>query len=854
MSFEVTPLMAQYFAIKEEHPHALLFFQVGDFYELFFDDARTVSQLLALTLTKRGKHQGEDIPLCGVPVHALAHHVTKLVKAGYSVAICDQTSKPVPGQVVKRAVSKVLTPGTLIEAGLLDEKSPSFLLSFAQNERSLALIFAELGTGQLFVTQCPATDDRAVEAELSKFLPDEIVCKNENFDHSKSLFKRAGYNVTSIDERVFSEACSNSWVVASFDEQSAQRFLKEQVLYEALDTLVRYLNKNNAAAFALLNQVHFYRAHDYLLLDAQTQKNLDLIVNSHHGGREHTLLSVLDRAQTSMGSRLLKKWIVRPLISKSAILERQRVVGIFAKNIGLMNTTQQLLAGMPDLERIVARVAMDRATKQDYLGIKRFLEIGPALVAELAKHTISAELLGALVGQLYVNRPLFEYLDAALSEELGAQQLIKKGFDLELDELRSVAENSNNDILDLERREVERTGITSLKIRYTDVFGYGIEITKANYGQVPPEFIPQQTLANRTRYSTAELKELEMAIVDARKREGDVEQLVYQRVCKEIAQHITALRSSAQALATLDVLIGFATCAFESRYSCPEINESGVFDIVDGRHPVVEHVLHATFIPNSTRFSDSSLMHIITGPNMGGKSTYLRQISLIAILAHLGSFVPAKRANISLLDRIFTRIGSGDDLAGGKSTFWVEMEETAVICAQATDKSLVILDEVGRGTSTYDGMALAHAIVCYLVEVVKCKGLFATHYHELSALDQEFPSIKNYSTACKSTAHTMLFLHKIIEGPALGSFGIQIAKQAGLPEKIIHDAQAFLERKPQHAPQVAPGYAPEKVFELATSLAKERACYEFLKDVEVDDLSPRQALDVLFKLKQDFLA
>ncbi len=853
MSSDVTPLMAQYFAIKQEHPHALLFFQVGDFYELFFDDAKTVSQLLALTLTKRGKHQGEDIPLCGVPVHALAHHVTKLVKAGYSVAICDQVSKPVPGQVVKRAVSKVLTPGTLIDAGLLDEKSPSFLLSYAQSAHSMALIFAELATGQLFVTQCPVSDERAVEAELSKFLPDEVVCKSEYCAQTASLFKKNGYKVTSVDERVFSQACSEAWVETSFEEDTAQRFLKERVLYDALDTLVRYLNKNNAAAFALLNQVHFYQAHDYLLLDAQTQKNLDLIENSTHGGRDFTLLSVIDKAQTPMGSRLLKKWLVRPLISKNEIVRRQQVVSLFAKNLNLLHPVQQLLRAMPDLERIVARVAMERATKQDFLGIKRYLQIVPALCAELASVMQGAELLQGILGQMYVNASLFEYLDAALSEELGAQQLIRKGFDLELDDLRAIAENSNNDILDLEQREIERTGITSLKIRYTDVFGFGIEVTKANYGQVPADFIPQQTLANRTRYVTPELKELEMAILDARRRVGDVEQMVYERVGKEIMQHVTALRSSAQALATLDVLVGFGCLAFESRYVCPEITEGVALEIVDGRHPVVEHVLHASFVPNSTHFSDALLMHIITGPNMGGKSTYLRQIALIGILAHLGSFVPAKRAVVPLLDRVFTRIGSGDDLAGGKSTFWVEMEETAIICSQATQKSLVILDEVGRGTSTYDGMALAHAIVKYLVEVVRCKGLFATHYHELCQLEFEFSSVKNYSTACKPTLHTLLFLHKIIEGPAQGSFGIQIAQQAGLPDKIIHDAREFLAQKPHEASQALPKQQ-QISFEPAQSLTRERACYEFLKDVEVNDLSPRQALDVLFKLKQDFLA
>lgn len=858
MSGDVTPLMAQYFAIKAEHPHVLLLFQVGDFYELFFDDARTVAHQLALTLTKRGKHQGEDIPLCGIPVHALQHYLSKLVRAGFSIAVCDQMSKPVPGQVVKRGVTRVLTPGTLVDEGLLEEKSSSYLLACSRNGTNVALVFAELVTGQLFATSVVGNDERTLESELSKFLPDEIVVKtNREAAEFAQLFKKSGYRVTSIDEHVFGQGCSPEWCSTTFGEADSQRFLRDSVLYDALDTLVRYINKNNAAVFNLLNKVHFYQAHDYLMLDLPTQRNLDLIVNSHTGGRDHTLLSVLDHAQTSMGSRLIKKWIVRPLIDKDAISRRQEVVALFHGNISLLHATQQLLKGLSDLERIVGRIAMGRATRQDYLGVKRFLAGAPTLVDILAPQAARSVLLESLVAQLYVNVPLFSYLESALSEELGGQNLVKKGFDLELDELREFAENSSNKIVEFEQREVARTGISSLKVRYTDVFGFGIEITKSNYSDVPSDYIPQQTLANRTRYITQELKDLERTILDAKRNVGDVEKKVYESVTREVLQHVTPLRMSAQVLATLDALVAFASIAFEARYVRPEINDEGLISIVGGRHPVVEQVLHGAFVPNDTLLSDQSLVHIITGPNMGGKSTYLRQVALMCVMAHIGCFVPAKTANIALLDRVFTRIGSGDDLAGGRSTFWVEMEETSIICSQATNKSLFILDEVGRGTSTYDGMALAHAILEYFVQHVGARGLFATHYHELCVLADEYPTVKNYSTSCKPTQNTVLFLHKIIPGAAVGSFGIDIAKQAGLPASVIQAARVFLESKRQEKNTACLHSQAQLTLPLipATVLPpRAQQCFDALKAVDVDDLSPRQALDLLFKIKSDLLA
>jgi DNA mismatch repair protein MutS len=854
MSSEVTPLMSQYFAIRAEHPHALLLFQVGDFYELFFDDARTVAATLALTLTKRGKHQGEDIPLCGIPVHALPHYLAKLVRAGFSVAVCDQVTKPIPGQVVKRAVTRVLTPGTLVDAGLLDDKNSSYLLSCAQNNKDIGLIFAELATGQLFATTIAAADDRSVDAELSKFLPDEVIVKNNDVAGLlQKIFKKNGYAARNLDETVFQDGCSREWCEQTFGEANSQEFLRNKVLFEALDTLVRYLNKNNPQAFDALTQVHFYQNTDYLLLDAQTQKNLDLLVNAKRGGNEATLLSVVDHTKSPMGARLLKKWIVRPLVNKVQIEERQSVVQSFLQQPGQLYSVQELLRQMPDVERIVSRVVMGRATKADYLGVKNFLELSPRLSAALFSIACKSVLVQKLQAQLYVNQAFFEYLNASLNDALGPQALIKKGFDFELDQLKERAENGNAAIFELEQREVVRTGITSLKIRYTDVFGFGIEITKSNYGQVPADFIPQQTLSNRTRYITTELKELEQEILDARRRVGEVEQQVYERVIAEVLPHVSALRISAQALAVLDVLVGFAELAFQRRYVCPQITENGIIEIVAGRHPVVEAVIHGIFVPNDTTLSSDSMMHIVTGPNMGGKSTYLRQVALICVLAHIGCFVPAGSAKISLLDRVFTRIGSGDDLAGGKSTFFVEMEETAIICQQATEKSLVILDEVGRGTSTYDGMAIAHAILVYLVKNLHVRGLFATHYHELCVLADEIDEIKNYSMQCRATLHGVVFLHKIIPQATRESLGVEIAKQAGVPHKIIDDARAFLKAAHQHHGSFIPAQSVVEQMPTNNVSTNEQKYRSFIQQLDVEGLSARQALDVLYQLKNELV-
>jgi len=852
MSSEPTPLMSQYFAIRKEHPHALLLFQVGDFYELFFDDARTVSSVLALTLTKRGKNNGEDIPLCGIPVHSLPHYLSKLVKAGFSVAVCDQVTKPVPGQVVKREVTRVLTPGTLIDEGLLDEKNSSYLLSCSLQNDSLGLVFAELATGQLFATSIKTTDDRSFDAELCKFLPDEVIVKNGSPSTALLLgfLKKNGYAARMLDENIFGQGCSSEWCTQTFGQEKTTQFLKNKELFDALDTLVRYLNKNNSTAFKALNEVHFYQNTEYLLLDAPTQKNLDLLVNAKRGGSDCTLLSVIDCTKTSMGSRLLKKWIVRPLVQKNQILERQQVVSFFTNHGGMLHSLQQLLREVPDLERIVSRAVMGRATKSDYLGIKKFLEISPRLAAVLSPVAPLVSLIGQLHAQLYINQSFYNYLQASLNEELGAQLLIKKGFDFELDLLKERAENGNSAILAFETREVAQTGIGSLKVRYTDVFGFGIEITKSNYGQIPAHYIPQQTLSNRTRYVTHELKELEREIVDARKRVGEVELLVYEKVIAEVLPHISALRISAQAIAVLDVLSGFADLAFAQRYVCPEINQEGIIEIYSGRHPVVEQVIQSIFVPNDTYLANDSLMHIVTGPNMGGKSTYLRQVALICILAHLGCFVPAARANISLLDRVFTRIGSGDDLAGGKSTFYVEMEETAIICAQATKNSLVILDEVGRGTSTYDGMALAHAILVYLVNDLNVRGLFATHYHELCSLSDEFSQIKNYSMSCKSTMSGVVFLHKIIPQATTQSLGVEIARQAGVPQKIIQGAKAFLTAGNFSSAQSI-SVSQSAFFEDSAEVIRAQKHSKFLEDLDIESISARQALDILYHIKNE---
>ena len=829
--------MQQYFDIRAQYPDTLLFFQVGDFYELFFQDAVVASKFLAIALTKRGKCNGEDVPLAGIPVHALRHYLTKLVNGGFRVAICDQLTEATPGTVVERGVTQVLSPGTLTDEQMLDEKRASYLCSFYATGDKWGMVFSELLTAQLYATTIPAGAYRTLEAELARFFPDEIILPSDGPKGHESYFKKLGYWVSKADSLGEKRADAHVWLEQQFDEQSRARVDSDRALSGTFSQLHQYLSNTQQQSLSQFKKVQFYEPGDYLLLDEATQRNLELVKNSQDGGRTSTLLSVMDVSKTAMGSRLLRKWLLRPLMEQSAITARQQVVQALHENTRLRGEVGKILSAMPDLERMVGRIALRKAALQDFLGLRDALVLVPVLRVHVGQ--LQAPLAQALHGHLQEKAQLRELLQAGLDDSPGTQRVVKPGFDFELDKLRDLVDHAEQKILALEEAEIARSGISSLKIRFNKVHGYYLEVTKVQAGNVPDDFIRSQTLANRERYTTPALQELEREIVHAQREINAKENAVYEHIKEAVREQQGELRRLAGSLCVLDALHSFASVAAEQSYVCPQFTDGRDIVITQGRHPVVEQHLDSPFVPNDTRLVDEESLLVITGPNMGGKSTYLRQVALNCLLAQCGSFVPAQAASLPLVDRIFTRIGSGDDVAAGKSTFLVEMEETAVICTQATERSLVILDEVGRGTSTRDGLSIAQAVIEYLYTRVQARCLFATHYQELTLLSDQHTGIANYYMASQQEGERIVFLHQIAPGVAAGSFGLEVAKLAGLPKEIVARAGELL-HMPQAQMPVAPAFIP----------AQESVIEQELKKIDLDELTPRQAFDVLWKLQK----
>ena len=821
----VTPLIRHYLSVKEQYPDSLVLYQVGDFYELFFDDAKTASHVLAIALTARGSAYDKPIPLCGVPVHTLDHHLAKLVTAGFRVVIVEQLTAPQPGKLVERGVTRVLTPGTLVDSVFLTSNRASYCVALCAMEQSVAIVLIELLTGEVGLLLCDRRDDRLIEAELARYAPDEIIIPQEMRDPLYERVERQGYIVTRVLDDMHDTGFTQ-WT-SSWSDTITALLERSIALRSAVRCLYRYLAHHQPEAITACTKATILAPESFLIMDRATQENLEIAECAR----------LLDETKTAMGARLLRKWCATPLRDSALIEKRHAAVERGIVMPMLRDELAIMLRRLGDLERVVGRIALRRAQPDDYRIVHTALEVLPALdqtIRELFGESALNRESAALVS-------LRELLAQALSPEVGTSALIASGHDAELDRLRRLVETGVDEILALEQQEQRITTIPSLKIRYHQTYGYAIEVPKSQAILVPDRYHKLQELANRWRFTTDELRALEYDM-DRTKTAADArEKDLFESLALAVYQQRGLLRECAARCAEYDVLQSLAQVAHTQGYVKPLFHASRDIVIQEGRHPLVAAQTRHAFVPNDTQLTDEQSLLIITGPNMGGKSTYLKQVALIIIMAQMGSFVPARSAQLPIVDRIFTRIGASDRLSEGKSTFFVEMEETALICKHATENSLVILDEVGRGTSTYDGLAIAQAVVEYIHDSVRARCLFATHYHELADRVISGRGIAPYHAASRETAEGIVLLHTIVPGIARGSYGIEVARTANLPTQIIARAQEVLSMQSTHGEKTAVSMQPFKS-------EREHPILTELRYMICDDITPRQAHDILCRM------
>lgn len=788
---EYTPMIQQYLSVKATVADCLLFFRLGDFYEMFFEDALTASRELEITLTGREAGQAERIPMCGVPYHAAEGYVARLIDKGFKVAICEQVEDPASAKgVVRREVVRIVTPGTVMDAKSLGDSTNNFIIGAAQVGNRYGVAACDLTTGELYVTSFEAAGE-AVKNVLNVYRPAEVVGNTAAMGEMER--QRAGYNralVTTVRDRGDYAALS-----AQFPDTDWQ--VHEEARQASAAILLDYLNETQKRSLAHLRHVQTYDSESYMALDAFTRRNLELTETVRDRSRKGTLLSLLDRTRTAMGGRLLKRWIDQPLLNQSELDRRLDAVEALHRDLILRKELRDELGEVYDLERLAGRIAYGTANGRDMNALASSLRRIPAIQA----HCAATDTLAQLAAAMDDCADIAEQIEKAIADEpptgLKDGGLIRSGYDPKLDELREASQNGKRWITELERKEREATGIKSLKIGFNKVFGYYLEVTRANLGSLPEgRYERKQTLANAERFVTPELKEKEALILEAEDRLTELEYACFVELRESVAARMARLQRLAEQIARLDVLQAFAEASAERNYCRPEWTTagSGGLTIAEGRHPVVEAVNeHGAFIANDTALTehDGSIL-LITGPNMAGKSTYMRQVAMICLMAQIGCFVPARRAVLPLIDRIFTRIGAADDLVGGQSTFMVEMKDIQIMTEQATAQSLIIIDELGRGTSTDEGMAIAQAVIEYVHDHIRCKALVSTHFHELAHLEESLPSLRNGCMAVKESADGVTFLRKLVPGAASSSYGIYCAQLAGLPESIVTRAYRLL--------------------------------------------------------------
>lgn len=859
---KLTPMMRQYLEQKEQWPDCILFFRLGDFYEMFFDDAETASRVLDLALTGRDCGQEERAPMCGVPYHAADGYISRLISQGHKVAICEQVEDPGQSKgIVRREVIRVITPGTVTDPALLDEKKNNYLMAVYALKQYYGLAVADLTTGSFEATSLitGATDDR-LEAEIARFMPAEVLCNQSFLDSTAAAALKTRYNLTTT-------LCPDEdWSLEKAEQAFPDVDQQDALWTQAAAALVDYLTRTQRVRPGHLRPIEVYHLSDYMNLDPTARRNLELTETLRDKNRKGSLLWAIDRTLTAAGGRLLRRWIEQPLLSISLINQRQAAVANLTERFMFRQELRDHLSGLHDLERLTGKIALASVNARDLLALTATLQKLPS-IHEMVLNQAEDAWLRELADQINPLSELADLLERAVSPDAPINvregHLIRQGYHSEVDRLREAAVDGKNWIIELETRERENTGIKSLKVRYNRVFGYYIEVTKANLNQVPEHYIRKQTMVNGERYFTPELKEIEDTILGAEQKVLALEYDLFCELRDQVSRYLEVLQANARALAILDVVQGLAELAERDQYCRPELTLSDELLISQGRHPVVEKTLEqGDFVPNDLEMNRQDLrVMILTGPNMAGKSTYMRQVAQIVLLAQIGSFVPAASARIGLTDRIFTRVGASDDLASGQSTFMVEMAEVAQILKHATSRSLLILDEIGRGTSTYDGLSIAWSVIEYVADsqALGCRTLFATHYHELTDLEQVLPGVFNSHVEIREKDGEVILLHQISRGGSDESYGIEVARLAGVPQVVVQRARELLFQlekdnmgrqrlKIRHHTRPMDGQID--LFSTSAAMQKADKIIQRLQTLDVHTLTPLDALNLLSDLQR----
>lgn len=860
-----TPMIRQYLSLKQKHPQAILFFRLGDFYETFFEDAKTASKTLQIVLTSRDGGHNKKVPMAGIPHHAAEGYLAKLIRAGHKVAICEQTEDPKKAKgLVKREIVRVITPGTVVESSLLEDKGNNYILSLFPGKNNVGFSFLDCSTGEFKVSEIPISQ---FMAEISRLAPSECLipessAKDETWQNgfNQKIKVTTPYPDYNFSPDTATETLKNHFNVYSLDGFGLRGL---NLGTGSAGALLDYVKEMEKTALGHITNIELYSPSDFMLIDEDTQRNLELLKSFTGDERKGTLYSIIDATLTPMGGRLLKRWILHPLLDVKSIDKRLESVEVFTKNTHFLDELRKNLKDIYDLERIISRLDTNLAKGKDLVALKESLNKIPEIKKIFKEQKKLPSLLKELNANLDEVKEVKELIKKAIVDDppyiITEGGIIREGYNKELDKLKKASREGKSWIAGLQAEERKRTGIKSLRVGYNKVFGYYIEVTKPNLEQVPSDYIRKQTLVNCERFITTELKDKESLIIGAQEKMMELEYEIFLRIRESILKELGRIKKSAEIIANMDVLASLAEVALRNDYCRPKITDTGKIYIKDGRHPVLEKVLDAPFIPNDTILDNKEhQLIIITGPNMAGKSTYIRQIALIVLMAQMGSFIPAKEASISVVDKLFTRVGATDDLTRGRSTFMVEMNETAQILRNATPKSLIILDEVGRGTSTYDGVSIAWAVAEYIHNNPKiaCKTLFATHYHELTGLVDYLGRSKNYNIGVKESAGKITFIRKILPGAQDKSYGIHVAALAGLPDEVIKRANEILKSL-----EIEKYISLKKSSSKKTKIKDDQLTFfssqpsihpviEEIRDLKVEEMTPLEALNKLNELKK----